>query len=174
MNSFILLHTVLVTSFSRYKKYMMYYLLLFLQVLLVIICLGVNTSIPLLFCFLLKSRIFSTILTTFFRSSFSGIYFLITAFLKSIKLSLTLFTNCWFLACIALIKSFAKNDGFCYLKQFQNIWSFISFSSAVISFINSCCNFDLDLLCLVGCVAGSGVRSRVGILSKFLLEIICF
>ena len=66
---------------------------------------------------------------------------------------------------------------------------FISFSSAIISFINSCWNFDLNYLCLVGvdsvdsvasfgvvsigsaacAAAGSGVGSRVGILSTFLL-----
>ena len=46
------------------------------------------------------------------------------------------------------------------------------FSSAIISFINSCCNFNLDFLCLigvasvagfgVGSVATSGVGSAVG------------
>ena len=38
------------------------------------------------------------------------------------------------------------------------------------SFINSCCNFNLDLLRLVGSVATSGVGSCV----EILLEIICF
>ena len=35
------------------------------------------------------------------------------------------------------------------------------FSSAIISFINSCCNFSLDFLCLVGVafVDGFGVGS---------------
>ena len=45
---------------------------------------------------------------------------------------------------------------------------------AIISFINSCCNFNLDFLCLVGSIATSGVGSCVGILSNFLLEIICY
>ena len=40
---------------------------------------------------------------------------------------------------------------------------------AIISLINSCCKFNLDFLCLVGYVASSGVGSRVGILSKFLI-----
>ena len=40
---------------------------------------------------------------------------------------------------------------------------------AIISFINSCCNFNLALLCLVGSVASSGVCSRFGILSKLFI-----
>ena len=46
------------------------------------------------------------------------------------------------------------------------------------SFINSCCNFNLDLLRLVGSVATSGVgyvaTSGVGSYVGILLEIICF
>ena len=34
---------------------------------------------------------------------------------------------------------------------------------------SSCCNFNLNFLCLVGSVAGSDVGSRVGILSKFFI-----
>ena len=67
----------------------------------------------------------------------------------------------------------------------------MSFSSAIVSFTNSCCNFNLDFLCLVSvaCVAGfgagsvatfgvgfaaasaafSGFGSRVGILSKLFM-----
>ena len=36
--------------------------------------------------------------------------------------------------------------------------------------INSCCNFTLYFLCLVGSVAASGVGSRVGILTKVFIE----
>ena len=43
----------------------------------------------------------------------------------------------------------------------------------IISFINSCCIFNLDLLYLIGYVASSGVGShvvsRVGIVSKFFI-----
>ena len=39
----------------------------------------------------------------------------------------------------------------------------------MISLINSCCNFNFDFLYLVGSVAGSGVGSRVGILSNFCI-----
>ena len=49
----------------------------------------------------------------------------------------------------------------------------MSFSLAIISFINSFCDFILDFLCLVGFVAscgiGSSVGSRVGILCKFFI-----
>ena len=45
----------------------------------------------------------------------------------------------------------------------------IFFLSAIISFINSCCNFNLDFFCLVGSVSSFGVDSRVGILSKFFI-----
>ena len=80
-----------------------------------------------------------------------------------------------FLACVALIKSFAKNDGFLYLKYSQNISSFISFTLAIISLIHFRCYFNLDFLFLVGVfsaagsVAGPGVGSRVGILSTFFI-----
>ena len=53
-----------------------------------------------------------------------------------------------------------------------------SFSTTIISFIDSGCNFNLDFLCLVcsfaSCDVGSGVGSGFGILPRFLLEIICF
>ena len=65
---------------------------------------------------MLKSRILSIIWTILFRFSFSGNSFLIIAFLKSINPSLILFTNCSFSTCLALIKSFAKNNGFWYFK----------------------------------------------------------
>ena len=59
------------------------------------------------------------------------------------------------------------------LKIISKYSSFIYFSLAITSFINSCCNFNLDLLCLIGSVTSSGVGSRVGsrvqILSKFLI-----
>ena len=53
----------------------------------------------------------------------------------------------------------------------------MSFSSAIISFINSFCGSNLDFLCLVGVAATSGVVSvatsgvglHVGILSKFFI-----
>ena len=77
---------------------------------------------------------------------------------------------------------------FWYLKQSKNISRFISFSSAIISFINSCRNFKLEFLCIVGVasvtgfgvssVATSGVdyaarfvaRSCVGISCQFFIE----
>ena len=62
------------------------------------ICLGVNILSSLPFSWLLQSRILSTILIITLESSFSRVYFLITAFLKSINGSLILFTNCSFLA----------------------------------------------------------------------------
>ena len=52
--------------------------------------------------------------------------------------------------------------------------SFISFLSAIISSIDSCCNFNLDFFFLVASVASSGVGLCVGVLSKFLLKIMCF
>ena len=167
----------------------MYYLLLLVQVVLVILWVTNLCSIQLKtlrsealatrpthakskgsffpFCLLLKLSIFSTILTTFFGFSFSGICFLLSAYFKSIYPSLMLFTNSSFLSCLALIKSFTKNKGFSYLKKFKNVSLFICLSSAIISLISSCCNFKLDVLSLVGSVATSGVGLRVGILSKF-------
>ena len=58
----------------------------------------------------------------------------------------------------------------------SNISSFISFSLAIISFKNYCCNFNFNLSYLVGSVAGplagsvaaSGVGSRFGVLLNFL------
>ena len=47
--------------------------------------------------------------------------------------------------------------------------SLLSFLSAKISFINSCCIFNLDLLCLVGSVANSRVGFRIWILSEFFI-----
>ena len=64
-----------------------------------------------------------------------------------------LFTNYSFLDCLALIKPFGKNDRFLYLKQSQNILSFLSFSSAIISFKIPGCNFNLDFFCLAGSIA---------------------
>ena len=56
------------------------------------------------------------------------------------------------------------------------IFYHIYISLARISFINICCNFSLDFLCLVGSIASSGVGS--GVLSEFylnfLLGIVCF
>ena len=67
------------------------------------------------FCCLLKLIIFSTILTILFGFLFPAISFSIIAFLK-----LILFTNCSFLAWLALIKSFTENYWFWYLKHSQN------------------------------------------------------
>ena len=64
---------------------------------------------PLPFRCSLKPRIFSIISNIIFGFSFLGIYFLRTVFLKSMNSSLILLTNCSFLGCLALIKSFAKN-----------------------------------------------------------------
>ena len=80
------------------------------------ICFWVNILIPLSFCCLSNSRIFSTILTRFFRFPFSRILFLIIAFLKSMNPSLILITSYSILSCLALIKAFTKNSGFSYLK----------------------------------------------------------
>ena len=55
-------------------------------------------------------------------------------------------------------------------KLFQNISSFISFSSAITSFTKSYCSLYLDFFFrFVGSVASSGVGSHVGILSKFFI-----
>ena len=61
----------------------------------------------------------------------------------------------------------------------KNISLLMSFSLAIISFMNSCCNFNLSFLYLVGVAyvadfgtgsaAFSVVGSRVGILSKFYI-----
>ena len=51
----------------------------------------------------------------------------------------------------------------------KSISSLISFSSAIISFMNSCYNLNLDSLCLVGSGASSGLGSRIEILSKFFI-----
>ena len=67
------------------------------------VCIGVNILIPLPFGCLLKLKIFSTVLIIFFGFSFSGISLLLIRFLKSINPS-------------SLVKSFAENDGFRYLK----------------------------------------------------------
>ena len=84
--------------------------------------------------------------------------------------SLTLFTNFSFLTCLAVIKSFAKNDGLWYFRWFQNVSSFISISSVIISFINYCSNFDLGLLCLVGLVARSVTASCIGLRVEILFK----
>ena len=85
-----------------------------------------------------------------------------TSIFKSTNPSLKLYTKCSFLACVALTESFAKNDGFWYLKYWKYVYS---------SFINSCWNFDVNFLCLFSSVASSGVGSCVGsrviILYKF-------
>ena len=84
--------------FSRYKKYMICLISvsMFLDVLPAFNCardignlwsiyLGVSILIPLIFCCLLKSRIFSTILTLFFGFSFSRTFLLLIEFFKSIN-----------------------------------------------------------------------------------------
>ena len=91
------------------------------------------------FCCLSKSKIFSTISTTFFGFSFSRIYFLLISFLKSINLLLLLLTIFSFLFSLAPI---TKNDGFQYLKRAKNISLFISLLSATIPIINSCCRIS--------------------------------
>ena len=48
------------------------------------------------------------------------------------------------------------------LRIIQKYFIIISLSSAIISFIHSYCNFNLDFLCLVDSVATSGVDSGVG------------
>ena len=91
----IFLYTFLVTSFSLYKEYMIC-LTLFRQfsdvlsaftcvrviVKLWNTCFGVKVLILLPFCCLLKSRISSTIWTTFFGFLFSGITLLLIEILK--------------------------------------------------------------------------------------------
>ena len=44
------------------------------------------------------------------------------------------------------------------------------FSPAIISFISSCCNFNLDFFCLVSSAASSSVSSRIGILSDAFIR----
>ena len=123
----------------------------------ILIRIAKSEGLPLPLCCLLKPRTFSTISTILFGFSFSGILFLLIAFNESINSSLTLITNCYFLDCLAVLKYFAKHNGLRYLIQFQNISSLIYFLSTIISFINSCHNFNLDFFYLVGSVASSGV-----------------
>ena len=59
--------------------------------------------------------------------------------------------------------AFTKRDWFWYLKWFK---------PAIIPFINSCGNFNLDFLCLAG--VGSTAGYATGFSLNFLLEIICF
>ena len=70
------------------------------------------------------------------------------------------------------------------LENIEMFAHFIFFYSLLISFKKFSCNFNEDILCLTsvfvgsvtgfGSAAGSGVDSRIGILSNFLLKIICF
>ena len=140
-----LLYTFLVIYFSQYKKCIIWRISFsnFSDVLSALtyargvgslwsICFGVNILIRvwlktvatrakyegrrLPFCCLLNLKIFLTISTILFGFSFSRIYFLLIAFLKSINSSFKLFTNCSFLLWLVLINFFAKNDGFWYFK----------------------------------------------------------
>ena len=116
--SILLFYVFLVTSFSRYKKYMICPILFnkFSDILpaftcasaignLWSICLGVKT-----FCCLLKSRIVSTILTIFSGFSFSGISLWLMKFLRLINYSLMFFTILSFLVWFSWYKFFTKND----------------------------------------------------------------
>ena len=67
-----------------------------------------------------------------------------------------MFTNYSFLAQLAWSKSFNKYNEFWWLKCSQNISSFISFLALIISSLNFSCNFNLDVLCLVGTGFGAG------------------
>ena len=64
------------------------------------------------------------------------------------------------------------------LKIISKYFIIYIFLLAIISYLNTCCNFNLDFLCLVGSATISGVGSRVGPVLEFylnvLLEIICF
>ena len=46
--------------------------------------------------------------------------------------------------------------------EFKNILLFVPFLPPIISFINSCCNFNLDFLSLFGSVATSDFGSAAG------------
>ena len=142
----ILLYIFLVISFAWYKEYMIWRISFSngSKVLpaftcaraignLWSICLGVNISSLLPSCCLLKSRIFSIISITLFGFSLSGVFLLLTAFLKSIKESLTWFTICLFIFLLTLYKSFATNDRFWYLKYSMNV-SVLIFISYLIMF----------------------------------------
>ena len=120
------------------------------------------------FYYSLKLRIFWTISTILFEFSFSGISFLKVACLISINLSLTFFAYWSFLDCVALIKSCATNDEFWYLKYFQNILSFVSFSLARF-FPQVIFAFWLRCLVLVHSLVGFSIDSRTGILSNFFI-----
>ena len=87
-----------------------HYLLLLAQVLLVIfetICLRVDILNPLPSCCLLKLRISATISIILSVFSFLGVFFLLTAGLKSVNSSLS-FAILSFLVLFALYKSFNK------------------------------------------------------------------
>ena len=75
------------------------------------ICLGVNILNPLPLCSLLKSSIFSTILTTFSRFSFPEISLLLKEFLKSINDLLRYSTTMSILFWLSSYKSLTKNEG---------------------------------------------------------------
>ena len=123
-----------------------------------------HVNVRSLYCCLLKSRFLSTIPTIILGFLFSGIPCLIMTFLKSFNPLLIIFTNFSFLVCLALIKSFTRNNRYRYLKYLT-----LDTLSAIISFINSCCNFNQDFLCFFGSGASSGVGSRVKILFRFFI-----
>ena len=112
------------------------------------ICLGVNIWVVYLFYWLLKLRIFSTILRTLSLFSFSGISFLITAFFNSLIEKIVWLTISLSLIWFALSKSFAINDEFWYLEYSLNI-SLIMFSSSfLISLTKFYFNLNRDILIL--------------------------
>ena len=47
--------------------------------------------------------------------------------------------------------------------EFKNILLFVPFLPPIISFINSCCNFNLDFLSLFGSVATSDSAAGFGV-----------
>ena len=98
--------------------------------------------------------------TILFGFSFSGISFLIIAFLKSVNPSLILFS---------IFSSFSHLSQLNIIPKYLVIYIFLP---AISSFINSYCNFDLDFLCLVDSGASSCVGSdcsRVEVLYKFFI-----
>ena len=113
----------LVISFARYNTYMIGRISFskFLGVVPACTCaravgnpwsifLGASILRPLPFCWLLKSRIFSTIPTILFGFSFWRISFSIIAFLKSINASLASLNNSLFLVCLDSKNTIGSDD----------------------------------------------------------------
>ena len=171
----ILLYTFFVTSSSQYREYMtdVFHLVSAISDLWSI-CLGINIFIPLPFCCLLRSRTLIKDIVCFVCSFIFWNFFSNNSLFKINQVIINIIYWLLIFVLLALIKSFAKNDRLWYSKKLQNSPSFIFFLSAIISFKNSSCNFNLDFFYLGCSVVSSGIGALVGILSNFFTGNICF